>query len=980
MTYIYIICICLSQSKQERDSDDDIDIKDESELDVLPKISDKHWHKLHFGSFDFSYRVKKVTPIHGLSSLIWSKKTNYVLFTNKKKDYKLWFNGLKKELDEIFMDSISEMHDIMDTKENPLKIKKITKWIDANNKDKEKGGDDKLAKTVSSRVLPMEGNHYNVECGEYITHFDIDIVRFHLSFQSNYHFKSGFGATLSIICGNKEIFDDYQDTKTLIKEYSDCNKENKLTLLNVLNFSCKYQYKVTQKMINEQSKYGLNVKLHEYQMQSIEHMIKEENDPIGIYRHFYKLGHFDGDNKDIFFYYSSAFNELLINQHLPVIHGGFLCEEMGLGKTIESMALINYNQRRDGECSTNKKLIIGLKEKNKHNPRKENIYYKSGATLIIAPVSLVGQWEKECVERSDKKIRFKRYYASSRKRQIGLYIDQDIVFTTYGIIGKENGSDRVRHILHLIDWHRIILDESHYIKNGHTICSNNMHNLRARNKWLLSGTPVLYIFYILFVFCGEYIGYLYIFKFGRQIDDIYNQLKFIGFEQRHLDNHINLKILRKMQSRGQMINNQILPLLKILKYCMMRHKKQQQFNDKDIVKMTEKVEDIIYVEFDPNTKQKEYYDKLYNIAKERYEIYKATGNVGRGSIALLSSLLPARQACSGHIYSMDEIENELSRAQAKTYRVNEMVNDIANRDKTAQQLYEMALVSAYNENENECPICYETPFDAPLQTICRHIFCGECITSILREKNQCPMCRKKCSIKQLRKPPSQKQETIGDDNKKDKMDVDQDEDDKKEKQKKEEQEEEEKKEDDLIKFDTKLNLLLDAIKKLNIEKPNDKSLIFTSFSKSLDWICKELEKNKIQYRTLTGSMSMNKRKKALQEFSDNKNVKVFVLTVRSGAVGITLTAANHVFIMEPPFNPALYRQAINRVYRLGQKKKVFCHTLIMKNSIEEKIWNINEQKQNDKDGNKLKTMAGNINADKHSKLQQHEISKLFEEQ
>merc|ERR1711994_43656 len=95
---------------------------------------------------------------------------------------------------------------------------------------------------------------------------------------------------------------------------------------------------------------------------------------------------------------------------------------------------------------------------------------------------------------------------------------------------------------------------------------------------------------------------------------------------------------------------------------------------------------------------------------------------------------------------------------------------------------------------------------------------------------------------------------------------------------------------------------------------------------------------------LKGSMSLSKRKKALEQFESDPNVSVFVLSVRSGAVGLTLTAANHVFMLEPPFNPALHRQAINRVYRLGQKKKVHIHTLIMRDSIEERIWNINEHK------------------------------------
>merc|ERR1711879_677759 len=148
-----------------------------------------------------------------------------------------------------------------------------------------------------------------------------------------------------------------------------------------------------------------------------------------------------------------------------------------------------------------------------------------------------------------------------------------------------------------------------------------------------------------------------------------------------------------------------------------------------------------------------------------------------------------------------------------------------------------------------------------------------------------------------------------------------------------------------------------------------------SFTKSLDWICSELKRNGFSYRTLTGNMTMNKRKKQLEQFANDDNVKVFVLTVRAGAVGITLTAANHVFMMEPTLNPALHRQAINRVYRLGQKRKVFIRTMIMKDSVEEKIWDIihkgsrsanlqNGDVQNEENGredrNRRNNIAGNI--------------------
>ena len=237
----------------------------------------------------------------------------------------------------------------------------------------------------------------------------------------------------------------------------------------------------------------------------------------------------------------------------------------------------------------------------------------------------------------------------------------------------------------------------------------------------------------------------------------------------------------------------------------------------------------------------------------------------------------------------------------------------------------------------------------------------------MTEKSQCPMCRKKCTIRGLRKPPKNKL-------------------DEGEQQQKEHKTEEKKMEMDsrcngnekMIRFDSKLKKLFAELHKLKVEKPNDKSLIFTSFSKSLNWICEQLEENGFKYKTLTGSMTMNKRKKALDEFANDCETKIFVLTVRSGAVGITLTSANHIFMMEPQFNPALYRQAINRVYRLGQTKKVHIHTLIMKDSIEERIWNINKDKYKETDTSNNTNVAGNINSDKNAKLQSAEISQLFE--
>eukprot|EP00487_Bulimina_marginata_P011907 TRINITY_DN7853_c0_g1_i1.p1 TRINITY_DN7853_c0_g1~~TRINITY_DN7853_c0_g1_i1.p1 ORF type:complete len:165 (+),score=0.92 TRINITY_DN7853_c0_g1_i1:488-982(+) len=152
---------------------------------------------------------------------------------------------------------------------------------------------------------------------------------------------------------------------------------------------------------------------------------------------------------------------------------------------------------------------------------------------------------------------------------------------------------------------------------------------------------------------------------------------------------------------------------------IMRHKKAQKFNDVDIVNLPEKEEDVIFCDF--TEKQRSYYDKLYNTAKERYNYYKATGNIGRGSISILSALHPARQACSGHIYRKEAINQQLSDAQAKTYHIQNMVQ--ANLNMSASDLFSMAKEEAFEDRDGECPVCFEVPMDEPLQTPCRHIFC-----------------------------------------------------------------------------------------------------------------------------------------------------------------------------------------------------------------------------------------------------------------
>jgi hypothetical protein len=136
---------------------------------------------------------------------------------------------------------------------------------------------------------------------------------------------------------------------------------------------------------------------------------------------------------------------------------------------------------------------------------------------------------------------------------------------------------------------------------------------------------------------------------------------------------------------------------------------------------------------------------------------------------------------------------------------------------------------------------------------------------------------------------------------------------------------------------SKLSWLVKKLRDLHKEDASAKVLVFSQFNQTLEWLQSELPKRGFQFRTLRGDMSMAARKKALEEFQNDPPTTVFLLSLRAGAVGVNLTQANHVVVMEPCLNTALEDQAIGRVYRMGQTREVHVYRVACANSVEERI-------------------------------------------
>ena len=119
-------------------------------------------------------------------------------------------------------------------------------------------------------------------------------------------------------------------------------------------------------------------------------------------------------------------------------------------------------------------------------------------------------------------------------------------------------------------------------------------------------------------------------------------------------------------------------------------------------------------------------------------------------------------------------------------------------------------------------------------------------------------------------------------------------------------------------------------------------LVFSSFVKHLDLYAEELRKKRTRFTMLTGA-SIN-REKIVKSFQNDPENKIFLISLKAGGVGLNLTAADYVFILDPWWNPASEMQAMSRAHRIGQDKSVFVYRYITSNSIEEKIVRLQEKK------------------------------------
>ena len=168
----------------------------------------------------------------------------------------------------------------------------------------------------------------------------------------------------------------------------------------------------------------------------------------------------------------------------------------------------------------------------------------------------------------------------------------------------------------------------------------------------------------------------------------------------------------------------------------------------------------------------------------------------------------------------------------------------------------------------------------------------------------------------------------------------------------------------------KLNQCLEILK--DAINSNHKILLFSGYTSMLEIIEKMLKEENIKYLKLTGQTKVGDRMNLVDEFNQNEEIKVFLISLKAGGTGLNLTSADMVIHYDPWWNLSAENQATDRTYRIGQKRNVQVYKLITKDSIEEKIYELQKRKET-----LIDTMLS-TNQTFISKLSKEEILSLFE--
>ncbi|GAA5873659.1 hypothetical protein JCM16303_002549 [Sporobolomyces ruberrimus] len=281
-------------------------------------------------------------------------------------------------------------------------------------------------------------------------------------------------------------------------------------------------------------------------------------------------------------------------------HGGLLADDMGLGKTVQMLALI---------------LSHPL------SPEDDDDKY-SKTTLIVAPVGLLGQWKLEIENKTNKRLRVVVYHGAKRKQHVKTLHNYDVVVTNYETVSSDKASESGLFEPKRRQFHRVILDEAHTIKNYKTKKAEACSAVKAHYRWALTGTPI-----------------------QNSVDDLFSIFKFLGkrvvprslWNKSDFDDWIG-KPIKKKENKVAFER-----LSSVLDEIMKRRTKATTVNGKPILPLPARIVTVVRSNFlDPD--EESFYKAIEEKMVLQYNKFLKGSSSGSEYAQVLVRLLRMRQA------------------------------------------------------------------------------------------------------------------------------------------------------------------------------------------------------------------------------------------------------------------------------------------------------------------------------------------------